>query len=198
VLGTGSIVARSPLGDLDAWAASLLAVGLVAAAGLALRGRRAAVLLAVPMLVFGAGVLHVRHSDSNTLSAAFAARYPDPPDWIARHSDGPAAFVMTRGTDRFAMWHAELWNPTLDRVFRVVGTDELNGIGQACLLAPAPPGVLRTREPCAGRELPRVLAFQDSSATIEVVNGRLLFSGTAGTRLYEVAPGVEPILSMAG
>ena len=196
-LGAGSVFARSPLDDLDAWAACTLVVGFAAAAGLALRGRRGAVLLVVPTLVFGAGVLHVRHSDSNTASAAFAARYPDPPDWIERHSEGPAAFVMTRGTDRFAMWHAELWNPTLERVFRVPGTDELNGIGQACLLAPAAAGVLRTREPCAGRELPRVLAFQDASSAIRVVNGRLLFAGAAGTRLYAVAPGVEPIIAPA-
>ena len=196
-LGAGSIVARSPLGDLDAWAASTLVVGLGAAAGLALRGRRAAWLLLVPTLAFGAGVLHVRHSDSNTSSAAFAARYAVPRDWIERHSDGPAAFVMTRGTDRFAIWHAELWNPTLERVFRVPGTDELNGLGQACLLAPAPAGTLRTREPCAGHELPPVLAFQDRSATIEVVNGRLLYAGAAGTRLYAVPPGVEPIIRPA-
>jgi hypothetical protein len=143
-------------------------------------------------------VLHVRHSDSNTASAAFAARYPEPPDWIERHADGPAAFVMTRGTDRFAMWHAELWNPSLDRVFRVPGAEELNGIGQACLLADAGAGILRTREPCAGRELPRILAFQDGTATIEVVNGRLLYAGRAGTRLYEVPPGVDPRLRTVG
>ncbi len=196
LLGANSIVSRSPLGDLDAWAACLLVVGLPAAVGLALRGRRAAVLLIVPTLVFGAGVLHVRQSDSNTASAGFAARYPQPPDWIERYSEGPVAFVMSRGTDRFAMWHAELWNPSLERVFRMVGTDELNGIGQACLLAPAAPGVLRTREPCAGRELPHVLAFQDASSTIEVVNGRLLFAGAAGTRLYEVASGIEPRIKL--
>jgi hypothetical protein len=180
-----------PLGGVDAWAACALVVGLAAAAGLALGGRRGVALVIVPTLVFGAGVLHVRQSDSNTASASFAARYPDPPDWIESHSDGPAAFVMTPGTDRFAMWHAELWNPSLDRVFRTVEAPEMSGIGQACLLADDP-DVLRTREPCAGRELPRVLAFQDSAAPVEVVNGRLLFEGRAGTRLYEIPPGVEP------
>jgi hypothetical protein len=194
-LGVGSIVSRSPLGGVDAWAACALVVGLAATAGLRSGGRRAAVLLVVPTLAFGAGVLHTRQRDSNLSSARFAKRYPQPPDWIARNSAGPAAFVMTRGTDRFAIWHAELWNPSLDRVFRTVGTDELNGIGQACLLAEAGPGVLRTREPCAGRELPRVLAFQDSAATIEVANGRLLYAGPAGTRLYEIPPGVEPRLA---
>lgn len=182
-----------PLGSVDAWAACALVVGLAAAAGLALRGRRGVALVVVPTLVFGAGVLHVRQSDSNTASASFAGRYAQPYDWIERHSEGPAAFVMTPGTDRFAMWHAELWNPSLDRVFRTTEAPEMSGIGQACLLA-EDPGVLRTREPCAGRELPRVLAFQDGGAPVEVVNGRLLFEGRAGTRLYEIPPGVEPRL----
>jgi hypothetical protein len=184
----------SPLGDFDAWAAFTAVLGAATALALRARGARAALLLAVPALAFGVGITHVRQADANTASEQFRAKWPWPADWIEQRANGPVAFVMTSGSDRFLRWHLELWNPSLDRVYRLPEVPEESGLGQVCLLDVTSDGKLVSPQPCAGRNLPRLLVFQDEGERVDIVNGRLLFEGRGGTRLFELPDGQPPRL----
>jgi hypothetical protein len=202
-LGLGTDV---PLGSLNLWAVALVVLG--AALLLALRWRRRispwlfAAAVVVPTLCFQLGVLTVRERDANGASAAFAAQYPEPADFVDTRVHGPAAFVRTPGTPPLARVYLELENEQLQRTWRTPGTDEFNGLGADCPLATGPGGGLvpdpawagaaaDPAAPCTGKGLARYLLFDDQLHTVEVTNGKLLFA-EGPTRLYEIPPGAAP------
>jgi hypothetical protein len=187
------VAVGEPLRDVNVWALAALGLAAIVVAALHRRPSRRRVLAAVvaPTLLFQLAVLGVRERDVNLASSAFAAEYPTPRDFVDRAADGPAAFVRTGGTRQLARFHLEVWNERLRRTWRVPGVEEFNGLGADCALRRGVGGGLVAARPCTGAPLARFLVFDDERATIEVINGRLVFAD-GPTRMYELAPGVAP------
>jgi hypothetical protein len=185
-------------GELTFWSVAALGMGAVTVWALSgTRRRRLAVAaFAVPPLLFGFGITSLREYDLRAQARVQEALHVRPFDIVDRLAGGEAAFVRTPGTELRDIWHLELWNRELDRVWRVPGVEPESSVGQACALVAAPGGRLVPREPCAGRDLPRTLVFDDDRHRVEVLGGRRRFA-REGVSVWELEPGAPLRIRLA-
>jgi hypothetical protein len=157
--------------------------------------RMVAVALALTA-IFSVPVLGARQLDANRQSAEQAQRFQQPltaVDDIA--GSRRSALIITRGSSLPGGFQVQLWNQSVDRVFRV-GTTDTIGVGQACPLLVSADGTLRPKYSCSGLGLPSVLVLQDGTGEPLVpANGSVRRVGT-GLRVWQVPPGQLPRLAL--
>jgi hypothetical protein len=180
------------------WAGATAVLGAGLALGLRAGATRAVTVALALTAVFTVPVLGARQLDANRQSAEQALRFQRPltvVDDIA--GTRRAALIITRGASLAGGFQVQLWNDSVDRVFRV-GTTDTIGVGQACPVLVAADGTLSPKALCSGLGLPPVLVLEDGNGErLQPANGRVRRVGQ-GLRVWEVPSGEAPRLALRG
>lgn len=180
------------------WAATVAVLGGVVTLARVRWVSRAVVAGLALTATFSFAVVVVRQLDANAQSADRKAEFTAPLTAVDDAGDGRAAIVLTGKGSLISAAELQLFNTSVDRVYRV-GIDDLIGVGQACPINVNSLGLLELLRHCAGeRALPtRIVLVEEPNRRVRP-DGGMVRELAPGVRLWERPPGTPARFDLVG